>query len=201
VDPFDHFYLLAKIHKNPWAICPIVSASGCLLEGLGKWTDRQLQLIWIDIPYIVRNFYIVTTVKNNLLYSNSLPPGTHLFTTDAILMYTNSNTMHALTVIRTLLTTPRPDFATNIISMLIICLGSLSCLWAPLPFNLETLHGSRNLVLPWGCLQPQCMPHSISQSSKCCSYPNIKSRASMADISMMLLISGSWRALLLLLLN
>jgi hypothetical protein len=54
-DPFAYFYILAKIHKTPWTSRPIVSVSGSLLEGLGKWADNQQQKLCMEMPYIFRS--------------------------------------------------------------------------------------------------------------------------------------------------
>jgi hypothetical protein len=33
--PFAHFYVMAKVHKTPWTVHPIVSVSGSITHGLG----------------------------------------------------------------------------------------------------------------------------------------------------------------------
>eukprot|EP00957_Ditylum_brightwellii_P056912 4314259-Ditylum_brightwellii.AAC.1 len=37
ITPFPRFYLLAKVHKTPWAEKPSVSYPGTLLHPFGKW--------------------------------------------------------------------------------------------------------------------------------------------------------------------
>jgi hypothetical protein len=108
IDPYPKFYITAKIHKKPWKSRPIVSVSGSLLDGLGRWVDKILQ------PYIKAAHSAVlssTSLKDMLMELEHLPPNTRLFTTDAVSMYTNIDTDHALLVIRQFIH-QYPEYAT-----------------------------------------------------------------------------------------
>ena len=96
-DPLPKFYLTAKVHKNPWKTRPIVSVSGSLLHGLGQWVDKILQPFAQEIPSYVKSSFDLKTLLQDL---PPLPPNAVLGTCDAISMYTNIETIHALKNIR-----------------------------------------------------------------------------------------------------
>jgi hypothetical protein len=91
-----HFYITAKLHKSPWNTRPIVSTTKSILYGLGRWLDTQLQLICDIIPFQARNSRNLVTELSNI---PQLPTNALLFTCDAVSMYTNIDTSHALQVI------------------------------------------------------------------------------------------------------
>jgi hypothetical protein len=93
------FYLLAKVHKTPWSTRPIISCSGSLLYSVGIWVDRQLQKIAIQQPSYIKN----SKSLKDMLLALELPPNAMLFTADAVSMYTNIDTKHALHTIGTYL--------------------------------------------------------------------------------------------------
>ena len=107
--PISHFYLLAKIHKFPLTTRPIVSVSGSLLFGLGKWVDFKLQELVKKFPHRFP-FYLSSSSKLvEKLQTLQLPPTSQLCTADAISMYTNIETTHALHVLSSFFKTFQPE--------------------------------------------------------------------------------------------
>ena len=102
-DDFSYFYILAKVHKNPWKTRPIVSVSGSLLHGLGKWVDRNLQLLISELPFALKSS---DELHHQLVNECALPSTARFFTMDAVSMYTNIDTKHALKVITNYLSSP-----------------------------------------------------------------------------------------------
>jgi hypothetical protein len=101
-DPFAHFYTMPKVHKTPWAVRPIVSGSGSATHGLGWWLDQQLKPIVKKPPsYILSSFEL----KQRLQQTKFTPSRVSMFTCDAVLMYTNIDTDHALKKIAVFLRT------------------------------------------------------------------------------------------------
>lgn len=95
-DGFAYFYLLAKVHKTPWATRPIVSASGSVIYGLSKWVDTQLQKIIKLLPYTIKCSSDLVKILTNF---KDLPSDFRFFSADASSMYTNIDTTHALAMI------------------------------------------------------------------------------------------------------
>ena len=101
-NPFARFYLTLKAHKlkpgenvTRLKSRPIVSCPGSLLAPLGTWIDRKLQPVAaIQSSYFRNSFELRQT-----LLQLELPPNAHLFTADAVSMYTNIPTPAALNYI------------------------------------------------------------------------------------------------------
>ena len=93
-DPVSYFYILAKVHKSPLSSRPIVSTSGSLLYGVGRWLDVELQsIVRNHVEYVTKSSY---EHRRELESLGSLPPNAKLFTMDAQAFYTNIDTRHAL---------------------------------------------------------------------------------------------------------
>ena len=93
-----HFYILIKIHKNPWKPRPIVSCPGSQLYSLGKWLNKQLQPIAQRLPSYIKDTF---DLKSQIQKEHFDPARDRLFVADANSMYTNIDTTHALAQFRT----------------------------------------------------------------------------------------------------
>ena len=91
-NPLPKFYATIKVHKMPLKTRPIVSVSGTLLQNIGVWVDRKLQLF---LPLFNSYFKSSTKLKRELT-DLVLPPTAKLFTADAVSMYTSIPTNIAL---------------------------------------------------------------------------------------------------------
>ena len=85
-----------KAHKQPWKMRPIVSCCGTCLNNLSRWLVHHLQKLKPLIHSYVRNNNELLDILSDLDY---LPPGARLFTSDAVSMYTNIDTPHAIETI------------------------------------------------------------------------------------------------------
>ena len=101
-DPYPHLYLTFKIHKTPLKTRPIVSVSGSLLHALGRWVDDQLQPLVRQLPSFIASSF---ELKQQFDILPPLPATSRLFMFDAVSMYTNIDTDHALTTIAAFLRT------------------------------------------------------------------------------------------------
>lgn len=104
------FYLLAKVHKSPLKSRPIVSVSGSITEGIGCWVDKELQKLFSEsrhlFPYFLKSSRELVADVTNL----DIPPDARFFTCDAVSMYTNIDTAHALQVIGAFIASLPDDF-------------------------------------------------------------------------------------------
>ena len=94
-DPWSYFYLTAKVHKSPLKTRPIVSVCGSITHGLGRWLDQQLQPIVRQLPSFIPSSFALKQELDEL----EIPGHARMFTMDAVSMYTNIDTKHALTVL------------------------------------------------------------------------------------------------------
>jgi hypothetical protein len=95
-DKFSYFYITAKVHKTPWKPRHITSTAGSITHGLGRWVDQELKPIVHKLPsYIKSSEHLLKRLKN----TNFDPSNVSFFSCDAVSMYTNIDTNHALEVL------------------------------------------------------------------------------------------------------
>ena len=91
------FYMMPKVHKNPWQTRPVGSQSGSLLEPLAKWVDAELQQVVHLCPSYFKDS---GELQKSLEAIDPLPPEAVIFSADAKAMYCNIDTDHGLWVLR-----------------------------------------------------------------------------------------------------
>jgi hypothetical protein len=99
------FYGTYKVHKSgPPKMRPIVSCVNSLPEIFSKWVNYWLtKCVATLVPtYIKDSLDLINTL--HLTFPHGLPMGAKLFSADAISMYSNIDTDHGITVIKTFLT-------------------------------------------------------------------------------------------------
>jgi hypothetical protein len=90
---FQYFYILPKVHKVPWKTRPVVSEVSSIQEALSVWIDVQLQQVLYLCPaYLKDSWHFLDRLKTQ----PPLPANSTIFTADAVSMYSNINTDHAL---------------------------------------------------------------------------------------------------------
>ena len=87
------FYIAPKVHKQPWKTRPIVSDVGSPLSYLSKVVDAFLQdLLHLIFGYLKDSQSLITQLKK----LGKLPPTAVIIIADAVAMYTNIDTNHAI---------------------------------------------------------------------------------------------------------
>ena len=92
-DKIAQFYLTIKVHKTPYKFRPIVATCGTLLSLVSRWLDYKLQQCIHLVPTYLKNS---KDLINQLRELGDLPRNAKLFSYDAISMYTNIDTEHAI---------------------------------------------------------------------------------------------------------
>ena len=101
------FYCTPKVHKKPkWKTHPIVSCVNSHMGDLSKWVDVQLQKLIHLCPGYLQDSQAFLTKLRRL---GRLPPTAIILTADAVSMYTNINTSHALATLHKWLTLHQDD--------------------------------------------------------------------------------------------
>ncbi len=94
---FSNFYILPKIHKNPWKTRPVASQCGSVLEPIARWLDYMLQQVLHLCPCYLKNG---EELQNLLKQQGRVPKDTVIYSMDATSMYSNIDTDHGLDVLK-----------------------------------------------------------------------------------------------------
>ena len=91
------FYCIPKVHKTPYKTRPIVSDVGSAMSYLSKFVDTYLQKVVNLCPGYLKDSQSLIEMLNNL---GKLPPTAVIIIADAVSMYTNIDTDHALETLK-----------------------------------------------------------------------------------------------------
>jgi hypothetical protein len=150
------FYVTPKVHKTPWSTRPVVSCVGSFAEIFSKWLDHQMKklLLTFSKTYLKDLFAILYDIRN----LGPLPPHAKLFTADAVSMYTNIDTLHAMDTFRQWFATyPEEipsDFPTDLFLLVLEIVMKNNIFQFDDTFWLQ-LHGTAM----WVQVLPVCMQH------------------------------------------
>ena len=89
------FYGLAKIHKTPWTLRPVVSCCGSLLAAISTWIDFHLQKLRPHLPAFIQDSQSFQTNLSTI----KIPRNAQMFTSDATSMYTNIDVGHSIEIL------------------------------------------------------------------------------------------------------
>ncbi len=84
------------MHKKPWKTQPVVSTCGTYLHALKWWVDFHLKQLTSLVPTYIQDSH---QLLEELKQLGTLPVTAWLFTADAVSMYTNIDSTHALQVL------------------------------------------------------------------------------------------------------
>lgn len=108
-DTVARFRASPKVHKNPWALRPVIAKCGTTIEGLSKWLDYELQKLRTNIPTYIKN----SNEYHQKITSRKWPAGTLLFTADATAMYDNIDIDHGINSVKLWLDDLRDELPTD----------------------------------------------------------------------------------------
>jgi hypothetical protein len=93
----SQFYGLPKVHKEELSLRPVVSTSGTAIEILSRFIDSKLQEVVRLCPCYLQDSW---QLLGDLSKLGKLPPNARLFSVDAVGMYVNIDTEHAVATLR-----------------------------------------------------------------------------------------------------
>ena len=94
-DKIAFFRGTTKVHKAKWKMRPIVCCAGTWINEWSRWLDYQLQKLKIFVPTYTKDSQQLIDETRDMV----VPPGSLLCVADAVSMYNNIDTDHAIHVI------------------------------------------------------------------------------------------------------